>query len=54
MENNLLCHPHMRDNSVQVNDEPKFMVLTPMDNHHAIVINGIDQDQLLINLPSML
>ena len=34
-----------------MNDEPKFMALTPTDNHHTIVINGIDQDQQPINIP---
>ena len=50
-ENNLLCPLQMRDNDVGVNEEPKFMVSTPTDNHHAIVINGIDQDQKPINTP---
>ena len=45
MENNLLCPLQMRDNDVRVNDKPKFMALIPTDNHHAIVINGSDQDQ---------
>ena len=51
MENNLLCPLQMRDNDVRVNDEPKFMALTPTDNHHAIVINGSDQDQQQVNIP---
>ena len=51
MENNLLCPLQMKDNDVRVNDEPKFMVPTPKDNYHAIVINGIDQDQQPINTP---
>ena len=37
MENNLLCPLQMRDNNVRVNDGPKFMALTPTDNHH----NGV-------------
>ena len=41
----------MTDNDVQVNDEPKFMVPTPTDNNHAIVVSGIYQDQQTINIP---
>ena len=44
MENNLLSPLQMRENDVRVNDESKFMVLAPTDNHHTIVIRGIDQD----------
>ena len=51
MEKNLLCPLQMRDNDVRVNDESKFMVPTPTENNHAIVINGIDQDQQPINIP---
>ena len=51
MENNLLCPIKMRDNDVRVNDTSKFMIPTPMDNHHVILINGIDQDQQPINIP---
>ena len=51
MENNLLRPLQIRDNDVRVNDELKFMALTPTENHHAIVINGIDQDQQPINIP---
>ena len=51
MENNLSCPLQMRDNDVRVNDEQKFMVPTPTENHHAIVIRGIYQDQQPINIP---
>ena len=51
LENNLLCPLQMRDNDVRVNDKPNFMFLTPTDNHHAIMINGIYQDQQPINIP---
>ena len=37
MKANLLSPMQMRDNDVRVNDEPKHMAPTPMDNHHAIV-----------------
>ena len=40
----------MRYNDVRVNNEPNFMALTPTDNNHAIMINGIDQDQQPINI----
>ena len=51
MENNLLCPLQIRDNDVRVNDKPKFMVLTPTYNHHAIVIRGIYQYQQPLNIP---
>ena len=50
-ENNLLCPLQMRENGIRVNYELKFRVPTPMDNHHAIVINGIYQDQQPIKIP---
>ena len=47
----LLCPNQMRDNGLRVNDEPKFMVDQPTDEHHAIVIPATDStDQLLIPL----
>ena len=54
VENNLLSPLQMRDNDVCVNDDPKFMAPTPTESHHAIVINGIDQDQQPINIPMSL
>ena len=41
MKNNLLCPLQVKDNDVRFNDKPNFMVPTPTDNHHAIVINRI-------------
>ena len=41
----------MRKNDVRENDEQKFMALIPTENFHAIVINGIDQNQQPINIP---
>ena len=35
---NLLCPMQLRDFDISVNDEPKHMVLTPTDDHHAIII----------------
>ena len=49
-ENNILCTRQMRDNDVRVNYKPKFMALKPTDNHHAIVINRIYQDQQPMNI----
>ena len=51
MVNNLLCPLQMRDNDIRVNDEPKFMVSTPTENHHAIMIHGIYQDQQPLKIP---
>jgi len=34
----LLCSNQLRLNDIQVNDEPKHLVLTPTDYHHAIAI----------------
>ena len=38
MTNNLISPMQLRDNDLYVNDEPKHMVLTPTDNHHAICV----------------
>lgn len=50
VRNNLLCTMQMCDNDIHVNDEPKHMVPTPMDNHHAIVIPLMDDEPLTIPL----
>ena len=36
MPNNLLCPMQLRDHGLAVNDEPKYMALSPMDDHPAI------------------
>ena len=36
MVNNLLCPMQLRDHGLAVNDEPKYMALNPMEEHHAI------------------
>ena len=36
MPNNLLCPMQLRDHGLSMNDEPKYMALTPTDDHHAI------------------
>ena len=36
MPNNLLCPMQLRDHGLAMNDEPKYMALTPTDDHHAI------------------
>ena len=36
MPNNLLCPMQLRDHGLAVNDEPKYMALTPTDDRHAI------------------
>ena len=51
MTNNLISPMQVRDNEILVNDEPKHLVLTPSDNHHAItiVMDG-DEEDLIIPL----
>ena len=38
MESVLICPNQLRDNDVQINDEPKHMVLNPTERHHAIIV----------------
>ena len=38
---NLLGLMQLRDHRIQVNDEPKHMVLKPTEDHHCIVIPGV-------------
>ena len=40
MQNNLLCPMQLCNHGLAVNDEPKYMTLNPMDDHHAITIHG--------------
>lgn len=41
---NLLSPMQLRDNDLCVNDEPKFMVLTPTEGHNAIMIPSKEDD----------
>jgi len=41
----LLCSNQLRLDDVQVNDEPKHMVLNPTEYHHAIVIKTPDGNE---------
>jgi hypothetical protein len=51
MTTNLLSPMQMRDNDLHVNDEPKFMVLNPTENHHAIHAPALtNKDELRIPL----
>ena len=52
MKANLLCPMQVRVCDHRVNDEPKYMALTPTDEHHAIVLRTVedDQDDLVIPL----
>ena len=51
MKVNLLCPMQLHDNDLRCNDEPKYMVLTPTEDHHAITIPmGKDEDPLCIPL----
>ena len=36
MPHNLLCLMQLQDHGLTVNDEPKYMALNPMEEHHAI------------------
>ena len=48
---NLLCPNQMRAIGIQVNNEPKFTLAMPTDDHHAIVIPGIDENQEQFRIP---
>ena len=50
IKHNLLCPNQLRLNDVSVNDEPKSMVPTPTDRHHAIRLNLAGNAELLIPL----
>ena len=42
---------HMRDNDVRVNDEPKYTVLNPTEDHHAIVVDLDDDHSNELRIP---
>ena len=44
MKANLLSSMQLRDNDLQVNDEPKCMALTPTEDYHAIWIPDVEND----------
>ena len=39
MPNSLLCPIQLQDHGLAMNDEPKYMALIPMDDHHAITFH---------------
>jgi len=39
---NLLGLLQLRNNGLKVNDEPKHMVLNPMDDHHCIIKRQVE------------
>jgi len=45
MKTNLLSPMQLRDNSLRVNDEPKFMALNPTEDMNAITINTTKDDE---------
>ena len=47
MKTNLLCPMQLRDNDVQVNDEPKHMALNPANKIHAITFTGTEEKEAL-------
>ena len=47
LKTNLLSTMQMRDNDCSVNDEPKHMVPTPTNNHHAIVTPALEGKESL-------
>ena len=47
MKTNLLCPMQLRDNDVQVNDEPKHMALNPANETHAITFMGTEEKEAL-------
>ena len=48
---NLLCPNQMRENDLRVNDEPKYTVLNPTDDHHAIVVPSDDGSEEALRIP---
>lgn len=52
MKTNLLSPMQLRDIGIRVNDEPKHMVLTPTDYHHAITVppDGTREEELVLPL----
>ena len=41
----------LRDNDLRVNDEPKFMVLNPTKDHHAIYIPEVKCESPALQIP---
>ena len=48
---NLISPMQLRDNDFRVNDEPKYMVPNPTEDHHAIVAPVIDGDETPLRIP---
>ena len=52
MQNNLLCPMQLRDHGLAVNDNPKYMALSPTEGHHAITIcRAVIQDEEPLQIP---
>lgn len=51
LKTNLLCPNQMRAIGVQVNDEPNFTLATPTDDHHAIVVPPMEENQESFRIP---
>lgn len=51
LQSNLLCPNQMRAIGIQVNDEPKFTMEVPTDDHHAIVIPSPDGQADPLRIP---
>ena len=45
MTANLLSSMQLRDNDLKVNDEPKYLVQNPTEQHHAIDIAGTEDEE---------
>ena len=51
MKANLLSPMQLRDNDLRVNDEPKFMVPNPTEDHHAIYIPEVKGESPALRIP---
>ena len=51
MKTNLLSPMQLRDNDLRVNDEPKFMVPKPTEDHHAIYIPEVKGESPALRIP---
>jgi hypothetical protein len=50
----LISSMQLRDNDVVVNDEPKHMVLNPMNDHHCITVNEAAGRSTTLRIPLLL
>ena len=51
MKTNLLSPMQLRDHGLRVNDEPKYMVVDPTEDHHAIVGPTLEGSDEVFRIP---